>query len=398
MDISVMSYAVSPLLYRNVLCLAEITAGLFVSCQSVLTVLASMLGGRLADFYGRKRVSLTMLMMLFVSNCFASVLCRTLYVIPFLLLNSFFSGASYPGITAMLADALRGTGRREGFSLLYLSGNLGISVGPAIAGMLFYNHLPWIFRTQASVVILALAVIFLFTRDSYDPAVARLEKGAPSEDKISGEKGRSVFSVLWERPLLLRFFIALIIMTICYQMVNFVLNLQMADYFGLETASHYAGLLWTVNGLCVVFITPLVSSLFKKIHQYRKMIIGAMFYVVGFGSYAWLKRPSMVLVFVVIWSVGEILISTESGAFIAENSPLSHVARCQALYETSRSLGRAVSNPLFGFLLGYITYKQAWHLNSLLCMLVAVFLFLTYKRLVRGSDREESLREPTRSQ
>ena len=142
------------------------------------TGLSGMLGGRLADIYGRKRVSITMFLLVVTSCTIASFVCRTRAVIPFLFLTNSFSSAAYPGVSAMLADAMRGTGRREGFSLLYLSSNLGIAIGPSIGGMLFYNHLPWVFRCQAIFVGLAVAFFAAFTRDSYDPSVARLERSA----------------------------------------------------------------------------------------------------------------------------------------------------------------------------------------------------------------------------
>ena len=85
------------------------------------------------------------------------------------------------------------------------------------------------------------------------------------------------------------------------------------------------------------------------------------------------------LLFAVIWSLGEIMISTGVGAFIASNSPPSHLARCQSLYEASRYVGRAVGPTLFGFLLGYISYSAAWVINAAICLTMAFFMLYMYK-------------------
>ena len=375
-----MSFTISTLLLRSILGLPENIIGYIVSGQAILAVLASMLGGRLADLYGRKRITISMFAMVVIS-CFASsVLCRSRWVIPFLFITNFFSSAAYPGIAGMLADAMKGTGRREGFSLLYLCSNLGIAIGPAIGGMLFYNHLPWVYRLQGIIICFAMAFFAAFTKDNYDPSIARAKKDL--EDKASGENTESVFKVVLARPVLMRFYLSLIVITICYQMVNFILSMQMTDIFGLEIASVFAGRVWSANGITILLLSPIVVAHFKHMHQYKKMVLGVCFYAIGFGGYAWLKTPWMVPALAVVWTVGEILITTDSGGFIAENSPPSHLARCQSLFETSRSLGRVISPTLFGHLLSYINYSQAWHINSIICICVGIFLWFSYKNLV----------------
>ncbi len=377
---SSMSFTISTLLLRSILGLPETIIGYIVSGQAILAVLASMLGGRLADLYGRKRITISMFVMVVISCFMSSVLCRSRWVIPFLFITNFFSSAAYPGIAGMLADAMRGTGRREGFSLLYLCSNLGIAIGPAIGGMLFYNHLPWVYRLQAIIICCAMVFFSVFTVDNYDPSIARAKKEL--DDRSGGENTESVFKVVMARPVLMRFYISLILITICYQMVNFILSMQMTDTFDLQTASVFAGRVWSANGITILILSPIVVAHFKHMHQYKKMVIGVIFYAIGFGGYAWLRFPWMVPALAVVWTIGEILITTDSGGFIAENSPPSHLARCQSLFETSRSLGRVISPTLFGHLLGYITYAQAWHINSVICLSMGVFLWFSYKQLV----------------
>ncbi len=392
LGISSMSFTISTLLLRSILGIPEFLIGLIVSGQAILAVAASMLGGRLADFYGRKRISLLMFILVVIS-CFASsVLCRSRWVIPFLFTTNFFSSAAYPGIAGLLADAMRGTGRREGFALLYLCQNLGIAIGPAIGGALFYNHLPWVYRCQAIVICIAMLFFGIFTVDNYDPSIARASRKIAVQARKNGtndaESGVSIFKVLQERPILMCYFGSLIVITICYQMVSFVLNLQMNDSFGLEVASKFSGRVWSVNGFTILFFSPIVSAKFKHMHQFKKMVFATILYAIGFGSYAYLRHPIMALTSAFIWTLGEILISTDSGGFIADNSPVSHVARCQSLYQTSRSVGRSLSSPLFGWLLGYISYKQAWHINTVLCLAMSVFMYFSYRKYGMGTAKE----------
>ena len=384
LGISAMSFSISPLLMRSVLGMDQFHIGIVVAGLALTGVVFSVLGGRLSDLYGRKKITTAMYLCLCVSLFFSSLVCRTMAVVPLLFVNNAFSSAAKPGEAAMVADALEGTGRSEGFSLMYLAHNLGIAFGPSIGGLLFYRHMVWVYRVQILFILLALSVFVSCTKDSYDPAAARAKAAlSASSGKGANSSEETLVRVLIDRPVLLIFFVALVFITMSYQMVSFMLNMQLNDAFGLEIASKYAGFVWTANAATIVLCTPLIVAHIKKLHQYQKMVIGCLFYAIGFGAYIYLKSPVVSLVYAVIWSIGEIIIATDAGAFIAQYSPASHVARCQSLYETSRYAGRSFAPALYGYLLGYISYEQAWGMNACLCILLSLAMLLAFFRLVR---------------
>ena len=387
LGISSMSFTISPLLMRSILGMSQFHIGLVVAGLALTGVVFSILGGRLSDLYGRKKITASMYICLCVSLFISSLVCRSMLILPLLFINNAFSSAAKPGEAAMVADALEGTGRKEGFSLMYLAHNLGIAFGPSIGGMLFYRHMPWVYRVQIIFILLALSVFVTCTKDTYDPVKAR-EKAALAAAS-SGEadsSGQSLARVILDRPILLIFFTAMVFITMCYQMVSFMLNMQLTDAFGLEIASRYAGFVWTVNAIVIVICTPFIVAHIKRLHQYQKMVIGCLFYAVGFGAYVYMKDPNLALVYAVIWSIGEIIIATDSASFIADYSPASHVARCQSLYETSRYAGRSFAPALYGYLLGFISYGQAWTMNAVICIILAGVMltaFLVYVRRAR---------------
>jgi MFS family permease len=116
------------------------------------------------------------------------------------------------------------------------------------------------------------------------------------------------------------------------------------------------------------------------------MAIGTCLYALGYGTYSFMKFPFMVVIGAVIWSLGEILISTGAGSFIAANSPPSHVARCQSLYEMARAVGRAVGPLFFGYLLTYTSYNTAWRVNSCICLLVSFWVLTSWKKAGRPGN------------
>ena len=379
-----MGFSVITLMFRDVIGFSEFETGLilFGTCWS--NVLGSIVGGHLADKIGRKKIVIITSITNTVGYICSALLCRTKFMVIVAMVNNFLGAAGYPTISAMVSDAMPEGRETESFSLLYLAMNVGTAIGPAIGGMLFYNHLELIFVLEAVFMVISACFIGFFATDNYDPKAAREEAIRRYEESVAAgkEEGKeeSLWSVLNRERMLLYFIIALVVITIFYQMVSFIFSMQLSDEFGLQIGSRYSGFLWTVNGATVVVATPILVNFTKKRHQYVNTCIGLLFYMVGFGSYAFIKSPNMFLVMVVVWTLGEIMLSTGAGAFISEHSPASHVARCQSLYEMARFAGRGFGPPLFGVMLKFLNYKQSWILNAVSCVCISVILFLIWKK------------------
>ena len=81
-----------------------------------------------------------------------------------------------------------------------------------------------------------------------------------------------------------------------------------------------------------------------------------------------------------IWTVGEIVINTGAAAFIAANSPATHVARFQSALETCTAAGKTVSPILYGALLKVASYEAGWLMNACVCIVISIFLGVMYRR------------------
>lgn len=374
-----MSNVFSTLQMRSILGLKEAQIGLVVSAASIMAMSSTLLGGRLADRIGRKKTCLISTVLACTSYALSYFYCRKPLMVLLIILNQCFGNLAYPVFTAIVGDEVKnGRMQIEAFSLLYMSSNLGFAIGPSIGGMLYYNHLELVYILQLTMTLVSASFFQFFTRENYDPAEAR-RQAAQELHTGAEDKDVSILTIFRQHTALPVLFITMAIVTMCYQMVNFMLTMQMSDYFGDIVASRYSGFIWTVNCLCIVFFTPVIITETKKHHQFRNMFFGLLLYTAGFGSYAFLRRPWLFLLFGVIWSLGEIMISTGVGAFIASNSPPSHLARCQSLYEASRYIGRAAGPTLFGFLLGFISYSTAWIINAGICLASAFFMLAMYR-------------------
>lgn len=361
---------------------SEFQAGVAFFVMAVSNVAGAIIGGKLADHYGRKRVYMICNTLAASIYALTSFVAGTRAMIPYLYISSIIGSAAFPILSAMVADSAPEEQRTECFSLLYLANNLGFAVGPAIGGLLFHKHMDILFLVQAAIYMAGGLFLQFTTSDTYVLGVGK-EFGVATEaaDMTLGSNGNrgNTFRLLYERKPLFAFIVALVLLTMCYQMTGFMLPLQLADVFGMYEASRYSGLIWTTNALCVVFGTPFVIGYAKKRHQLRTTAIATILYCAGFVMYAFIRAVPLFYVAVVIWTTGEIMISTGAGVFIAANAPPTHRARFQSLYDMARSLGRGLGPPIFGLMLYRLSYQQAWVIDGLACLIIGACLYAVYR-------------------
>ena len=83
-------------------------------------------------------------------------------IVYLLVLTSFFQGMVRPAISALIADLTAPDQRKDAYALSYLGINIGVAVGPMIAGFLFERHAEWLFWGDALSSAAALAFVILF--------------------------------------------------------------------------------------------------------------------------------------------------------------------------------------------------------------------------------------------
>ena len=381
---SFMASFMTPLLFREVLGMSPLESGVWISVSYGAGILGTIIGGKAADRMSRKKVALAILLIVGVTMLWAALVCRSRTVVVPVVIGFGAGYGLFPVLSAMVADVCKPERSTESFSLMYLVQNVGFAVGPAVGGLMFYNHLRGMFLLDAAICFVSVAVTVLFAEDHYDPVKSAL---APS---AGGAHADSTLRLIYARRPLFIFICSMLIISMCYQMLNFNLSLQMSELFGLEAGSRNSGLIWTVNGIVVIVLTPLIVSLTKRRHQFANMSAALLFYAVGFGMYGFVKSVWLFFAAAAIWTVGEIVINTGAAAFIAANSPATHVARFQSALETCTAAGKTVSPILYGALLKVASYEAGWLMNACVCIVISIFLGVMYRRYAvpRGGSHE----------
>lgn len=352
--------------------LSSTTIGTFIMLNSLSTVPGSLVGGKISDTFGRKNVLVFFQGMAALCYIPCAFLGKSI-LIPFLLiLSSFFNSVAQPAYGAMVADLTDINNRKNAYSLLYLGINLGFSIGPMIAGFLYANYIKMLFIGNSIAVFISVAVIFIFIKET------RPEKEADEHIINDFEKvdEGNLFGALAKRPMLLYFALLSMIYSFVYAQYPFCIPLQVDKIF--KNSSIVYGQIMATNGITVILLTTLITGMTKKLSAIQNVALAGIFYAFGFGMMYFIKGYFMFIVATVIWTIGEIMQSTNSGVYIANHTPMSHRGRFNAVIPLITGAGFAIGPQIMGIYIRNRRVIDAWPVVFVIAITASALFYVLY--------------------
>ncbi|MFT8709192.1 MAG: MFS transporter [Sporolactobacillus sp.] len=326
-----------------------------------------IIGGRLVDSIGRRKV----LLVSQVAGALAVLACGfvqpSMRMVSMLMLSSVLYSAGQPAFDALIADITVPANRKASYSLTYMGWNLGFAIGPIIGGFFFKYDLPLVFIGDALTTLVSALLIFLFVGESKGRADAlKQSDDRPLEQHVSG----SVFSLLLKRRILLYFALVLFCYQFVYSQWDFTLPLQMNQLFQSNGALFY-GLLASANGLVVIVLTPLLVRLTRRRQALTIMAVGGFCYALSFGLFGFVRALPLFYLGVIVMTIGEILISVNSSAFIADYTPASHRGRVSSILPMITGAGYTLGPILIGHVIAAVSIRVTWLFIALIALCAA---------------------------
>ena len=359
-------------------------AGMIAMVCSLLGIPSSLIGGKLADELGRKRTYLIAQAGAALALLPCAFLTHPGAIVAFLMLSTFFHGAVRPPMNAIIMDILPPHQRQAGFSLQYLGINIGVALGPIIAGFLFNNYLPLLFIGDALTSFIAL---FLIWKNVKEMKADKLKETAYTQQEKE-EKG-NVLTALLKRPQIAVFLIVYTVYSFIYTQHRFSLPLTADEVFGSSGASKF-GVLMSINAFTVLFCTVAVTSVTRRWKPLINITIAGIFYAVGFGMLAFIETYPLFIASTIIWTIGEILVVTNFGVHLADNSPSNFRARFNAIGSLSWSVGAALGTSVAGRFIAKVGLNYIWLFTLLLSLIGIAGMYGIY---LVSRDRSKEARE-----
>jgi MFS family permease len=312
-------------------------AGLAVSTYGGGHLVASMLGGHLADRIGRRH---TIALSMFSSSAamVALSIARGYFVI---LLVTFFAGMAAelyrPAAGALIGDLVAPEQRVAAFGMYRFAINLGFAIGPATAGFLADRSFTWIFIGDAITSALYGVVALFFLPHGVRSA---------THDEKPGEGLRVALAD--------RTFVRFLLATLCVTWVEFqihsTLPLYMSD-LGLSTSTY--GSLLAINGVMIVLFELAITSWTQRMPPQPLIAIGYALSAFGFAMTGFARTVPALALTVVVWTIGEMIYAPVTGAFVTNLAPERYRGRYHGLWVLMWSLGM-----LLGPSLGTLVYQH----------------------------------------
>lgn len=348
------------------------TAGIILMLNALTGVVGSLFGGWLFDRIGSTKT--LRYAVIFVLACLIGLVLNhewPVYAI-LLVLIGFGYGVIVPVIYAM-AGVVWPEGGRKTFNAIYLAQNLGVSIGTAAAGFVAQISFDYIFYAN-----LILFVVFVFI------AVTKFNYEVPEEDTqmhaqvqyLNVEMNRTRFTSL---------ILACVVFFLCW--AGYVqwqttiatytqeLNISLSQY----------GLIWTANGLLILFAQPLIRPVVKRFEDrlHMQLVIGLSIFIVAFVFTSFQVAFTGFLIGMVIMTFGEMFIWPALPTIANNLAPKGKQGSYQGVVTSTATLGRAIG-PLLGGVIVDMYDMQVLFLVIVGFLFVGYVFIALYSRRMKG--------------
>jgi MFS family permease len=356
-------------------------AGVLLGVFSFAGFAGNLLGGGLADRFGRK----VMVLFGLVFSALSAVsmgLVNELWVFYVLaILVGLLSDVAGPAWQAMVADILPEEKRTEGFGVLRVVANLAWIVGPTIGGLMASRSYLLLFVMDAICSLITAAIIFRLIPETKPQ---REEAGEKQESLLRTMSGYG--KVITDRLYMAYIAASMLMLVVYIQMYN-SLSVFLRDVHGI-TPQQY-GFLLTSSAITVVICQFWVSRRVKNYPPMLMMALGSAFYVVGFSMFGFVGAYILFISAIVLITVGEMIVMPVSQALAANFAPIDMRGRYMAIFSLAWTVPAMVGPTLAGLILDNYNPNWVWYAGGIICTL-AVVSFLYLHQATRGRLVSES--------
>lgn len=329
-------------------------SGLAIGAYGVGTLGACLLGGYLADRFGRRKtIVASMFLGALLMVCLSQV--RSL---PMIVLFSGLVGLTgelyRPASSALLADLVPAGQRVTAYAAYRMAFNAGWAFGPATAGLLAKKSFTWLFFGDAATSLLYGIVAWF--------ALPSGLHGFRSENSLL-----ETFRVVRQDKRFRQVLCAALAVGVVFVQAFSTMSLEIT-HSGFSASTY--GLVISLNGVLVVLCELPLTTITKRFPARRVMALGYVLIGLGFSSNILERTLPLLVLTTFLFTLGEMISMPIGGAYVADLAPVHQ----RGLYMGAYGMVWAVAfvfGPSLGMLLFSYNHLVLWSLCGVLGLAAA---------------------------
>ena len=351
-----------------------VVVGLVLLVSGIAGAAGSLVGGLMADRYGRLGVMTYSMMLRCITFLLLAALVAywpNIVVVAFVLsLSMFFGGVFDPANNAMVADVVEPSRRLEAYGLLRVAWNLGFAFGPMIGGILLVFSYSVTFMVSALISLGAGLIVAFMLTESYTP-------GPPKEHITLIKEIRNV------KLLFLVFCIVCIPMFLMSGQFGTTYTVYANERLHIDTFT--IGMVFGLNGVMVVALQMPLARALEKRDKYLAMTLGTVLYAVGYLFVAGATDGLTLAMTMVVITIGEMIVVPVSTDLTVSMSSETERGKYLGIFGLIGSFGWFGSTLVGGILYDNLSNGWLfWGSISMLGMITAVAMLFLWTRVRSG--------------
>lgn len=321
-------------------------AGAALAFYGVGAIAGAWLGGRLSDRLGPMRAQ-TISLIAAGGGFLMLAAARPMWPMAAAIVVASAAVESFrPSSAAALAAAAPEAVRIRAFALRRLAINVGMTLGPAVGGLLASHDYFWLFVCDGGTCLAAAALLWMLFRNA---------GGFESEAAQSADSERS--SPWSDGPFVVLIFLVTALSIVFFQLLA-TYPLTLHDHFHLEERT--IGLLFAINTLVIVVFEMVLVHAVDRFNPLRVAALGALLTCIGLGALPLGSSVTFVCLTIVVWTVGEMLSHPILEGVAASRGPAASRGAYLGLYAGTYAIAFVIAPPLGAWIYDSFGYRVLW--------------------------------------
>ncbi|WP_016731067.1 MFS transporter [Saccharolobus islandicus] len=334
------------------------TVSIFYLIQAFLNVVASISGGIVVDYIGRRNAMVLSMIVSSLALFTAYLVNLPIPIAGLILLQTFFNTIYNISSTAIVGDIYKRTDLVKAFSRQRVGINAGWALGPLIGGYIFtFYGFKTLLLVSSLIAIIPIPLVRLLP-------------------EFKGGGNILNFNVNNQ-------FILFLISTFLTFVLVGQLGFGLLTYYNaqLHFTEFQVSILFAINGIMIVALQDLVGRLISK--RLWLIVIGTLIYASGYFGVAFITNFLVASIDIVIITIAEMIVTPLSQAIANSLTNQSSRGRQIGLYSMVTGIGRVSGSSLVSELMNYYLYTPVilWGIMASFGLVSATIYLYQIKRI-----------------